>query len=102
MDVERPTLWEGSIHKTASLLLSKIGLPPSERACMLALLLQYTQHPILCFNLVKRNSSSLSLRMRSVRKEVRGKGMRRAQLFAKMEIGKMRYEQEERRGPGRN
>lgn len=100
MDVERPILWEGSLHKTASLFLNKIGLPLSERACMLAILLQYTQHPILCLNLMKRDSCSLSLRMRSVRSEVKRKGVRRAQLFAKMEIGKMRYEEEERR-PGR-
>jgi hypothetical protein len=93
MDRHRPTLWSGKIHKTPSCLLKELGIEKTEQACRFALLLQYTQHPLLARSLVKKPcEDTISLRLRFVRHILRKKGLRVCQLFAIAELSRLRYE----------
>ena len=93
MEVFRPTLWSGRVHKTTSRMLEELGIEKTERACQMSILLQYTQHPRLAKKLVLHSSpASLSLRMRGVRKLLKKRGMKICQLLANSELSRMRYD----------
>ena len=95
MNRPRPTLWSGRVHKTPSSLLHHLRLPETEETIFLTLLLQSTQHPLLAKRLALHSSpDSLSLRERRMRRELRRKGPRLSQLYAKKELSRLQYEGE--------